>query len=69
MATNDISVELRGQAPRITADVLDAVSARRRISRWDLVLEILNGYADDRLQEAIAITRVARNNEGEGGGK
>lgn len=69
MASNDISVELRGQAPRLTADVLDAISARRGMTRWDLVLEVLNSYADDRLQEAIAITRVARNNEGEGGGK
>lgn len=60
------SVELRGQAPRLTADVLDAISARRGMTRWDLVLEVLNRYTDERLQEAIAITRVARSNE-EGG--
>jgi len=67
MANPTDSVELRGQAPRLTADVLDAISARRRIGRWELVLEILNGYVDERMQEAVAITRVARGNEVEGG--
>lgn len=68
MATSTDSVELRGQAPRLTADVLDAISMRRRMTRWDLIVEILNEYADERLREAVAITRVARANE-DGGGK
>lgn len=59
----DSPVELRGMAPRITADLLDAISMRRRISRWELVLEVLNQYADDKLQEAVAITRICRSNE------
>jgi len=33
MATATDSVELRGQAPRLTADVLDAISMRRRMRR------------------------------------
>lgn len=67
MALASDSVELRGQAPRLTADVLDAVSARRRIGRWELVLEILAAWADDRLGEAAVVQRVARQNEVEGG--
>lgn len=63
MAAAPDSVELRGQAPRLTADVLDAISMRRRITRWDLIVEILSQYADERLAEAVAITRVARSNE------
>ena len=69
MAAKDDTVEFRGQGPRLTADILDAISMRRGMTRWDLVLEILNEYADDRLQEAVAITRVARGNELDGGGK
>ncbi len=38
------------------------------MTRWDLIVEILNEYADERLREAVAITRVARANE-DGGGK
>lgn len=54
----DPFVELRGQAPRLIVDVLDAVSASRRISRWELVNEILEHYADDRMREATAVLRV-----------
>lgn len=63
---NDSSVELRGQSPRLIADVLDAISARKRIGRWELVLEILGEWADERVKDAIAIQRVTG---GEGGGK
>jgi len=68
MATSTDSVELRGQAPRLTTDVLDAMSMRRRMTRWDLVLEILNQWADERMQDATVVMRVARANE-DGGGK
>ena len=52
------NVELRGQAPKPLVDVLDAVSAHRRISRWELVVEILERWADDRMAETVAIMRV-----------
>lgn len=51
-------VELRGQAPRTLVDVLDAVSAHRRMSRWDLITEILERWADDKMAETTAILRV-----------
>lgn len=51
-------IELRGAAPRTLVDVLDAVSAHRRISRWDLITKILEDWADDRMAETVAIVRV-----------
>lgn len=51
-------VELRGQAPRTLVDVLDAVSSHRRVSRWDLITEILEHWADDKMAETTAILRV-----------
>lgn len=51
-------VELRGQAPRTLVDVLDAVSAHRRITRWELIAEILERWADDKMAETTAILRV-----------
>lgn len=52
-------IELRGQAPRLIVDVLDAISLTRRITRWELVNEILTTWADDRMKEATAVMRVA----------
>ncbi len=54
----DSNVELRGQLPRSLVDVLDAVSGHRRISRFDLVNEILQTWADDKMAEVIAVCRV-----------
>ena len=51
-------VELRGQAPRTLVDVLDAVSAHRRMSRWDLITEILERWADGKMAETTASLRV-----------
>ena len=50
--------DLRGQIPRTLADVLDAVSMHRRVSRFDLVLEILTKWGDDKMGEVMAICRV-----------
>lgn len=58
MSSSDDSEELRGRAPKTIVDVLDAVSTHRRLSRWQLVLEVLTQWADDRQCEAIAIARV-----------
>lgn len=54
----DANIELRGQAPKPLVDVLDAVSSHRRISRWELITEILERWADDRMAETVAIMRV-----------
>ena len=51
-------VELRGHAPRTLVDVLDAVSAHRRITRWELITEILERWGDDKMAETTAILRV-----------
>lgn len=59
MSANDGSVELRGQAPRLIVDVLDAISLSRRITRWELVNEILTAWADTTMKEATAVMRVA----------
>lgn len=52
-------VELRGMAPRDLIDVLDAVSVARRISRTELVVEVLRAWANERIHEATVIARVA----------
>ncbi len=52
-------VEMRGQAPRPLVDVLDAISAARRMTRWDLVLHILGEWGDQAQREAVSLLRVA----------
>lgn len=44
--------------PRTLVDVLDAVSAHRRMTRWELITEILERWADDKMAETTAILRV-----------
>lgn len=58
------SVELRGECPRQTVDVLDAISAARRISRTELVNQVLGEWARQQLHEASLIHRVTRGNPG-----
>lgn len=55
-----LKVELRGDIPRDVADVLDAVSQAKRIPRMELVNSILQGWADEKLHEAILVVRVTR---------
>jgi len=45
---------------RDVADVLDAVSQAKRIPRMELVNSILQGWADEKLHEAILVVRVTR---------
>lgn len=59
---NDDLVELRGQTPRQIIDVIDAVSAARRISRMELVNRILSKWTRDQLHEATVVSRVTRGN-------
>ena len=62
MAACDQAVELRGMSPRETIDVLDAVSSARRMSRMELVNDILASWCVDRMNEAMLIQRVTRGN-------
>ncbi len=56
------TVELRGDCPRLTVDVLDAIANARRISRTELVNEILGNWAGQQLHEASLVARVTRGN-------
>jgi len=56
------TVELRGDCPLLTIEVLDAISNVRRISRTELVNEILGDWAKQRLTEASLVVRVTRGN-------
>jgi hypothetical protein len=58
----DQSVEMRFMTPRIVADVLDAISGSRRVSRADLTNLILAEWVQARLHEAMLIERVTRGN-------
>lgn len=61
----DASVELRGQASRTVVDMLDAISGARRVSRWELITEILQQWHDQQMREVTAVMRVTMNsNEG-----
>lgn len=59
MAVDD-AVELRGPCPRTVVDVVDAVSQAKRITRMELVNQILQEWADAKLHEATLIQRLAR---------
>lgn len=60
MSMGPESVELRGPCPRAIVDVLDAVSLARKLTRTELVNEILGTWAADRRAEAEAIVRLTR---------
>ena len=55
-------VELRGDCPKVYADVLDAVSTARGQPRNELVNEIIGLWADQYLHEVTVLERVARGN-------
>ena len=56
------AVELRGDCPRLTVDVLDAISSARRISRTELVNQVLSEFTRQQLLEASLVQRVTRGN-------
>lgn len=56
------TVELRGDCPRLTVEVLDAVANARRINRTELVNVILGEWARQQLMEASLVARVTRGN-------
>lgn len=60
--TNDSMVELRGLCSRETIDILDAISTARRISRIELVNEVLGEWCVAKVHEANMVYRVARGN-------
>lgn len=55
-----LKVELRGDIAREVADVLDAVSQHKRISRFELVNLILQDWTDEKLHESMMVVRVTR---------
>ena len=55
-------VELRGDCPRRTVNVLDAVSMARDQSRTALVNEILSAWAEKVVHESTLVHRVAGGN-------
>lgn len=56
------TTELRGECPRWILDVLDAISLSRRISRTELVNQILAAEAKRLVMELNVLARVARGN-------
>lgn len=62
LPTNDDTVELRFKAPRIVVDLLDAVSAARRIDRTEQVNRVLEKWARDVLHQATVVQNVTRGN-------
>lgn len=61
-APDDTTLELRGQCPRDIVDVLDAVSMARRITRTELVNQILGQWTQKTVNEATLVHRVLRGN-------
>ena len=57
-----LKVELRGEYPKDLIDVIDAVSAAKRISRTELVGLVLAEWAEKKVHEATLIHRVTRGN-------
>lgn len=55
-------VELRGLAPKPLIDVFDAVSFARQIDRMELVIEVLQEWADKKVHESNLIQRITQNN-------
>lgn len=60
MSEHDGMVELRQMIDRHVADVADAVAKHRRVSRGEVVAEVLANWAADREHEATLITRLTR---------
>lgn len=58
-ARGERMVELRGECPKSTVDVLDAICCARDLSRTELVNEILGRWARQMTREAVSVVRVA----------
>lgn len=56
------TVELRQHIDRNVSDVLDAVAKAKRVTRSELVEEILLKWASAKVQEATLVTRLTRGN-------
>jgi hypothetical protein len=59
---SDITTELRGPCAKHIVDVLDAISMSKRMSRTDLINEILLAYVEARLHETSLLVSIARGN-------
>lgn len=58
MAVPETHVELRGPCPRDIVDVLDAISTARRMSRMQLVVEVLGRFTDEQRHISTVIHSV-----------
>ena len=56
------NTELRGPCPKHIVDVLDAISMSKRMSRNDLINEILSIYVETRIHETSLLVSIARGN-------
>lgn len=56
------AVELRGMCPREIVDMLDAVSLARKIARTELVVQVLQAWADQTMHEASSVMAVSGRN-------
>lgn len=61
-STDSNTTELRGECPKQTINVLDAVSMARDLTRTALVNEILGEWAAKKLHESILIQRITGGN-------
>lgn len=59
---SDQTTELRGPASKSTVDVIDAYSMARRMSRMELVNQILTEWVETRLHETSVVLSVSRGN-------
>lgn len=59
---SDLTVELRGPTKKSTVDVIDAYSMARRMSRMDLVNQILTEWVETRLHETSVVLSISRGN-------
>ena len=60
--TDPESVELRGPIPLWVCEVLDAVSMARGTTRLEVVREVLEPWAKERIHESTLVLRVSRRN-------
>lgn len=65
---DETAVELRGMAPRWIIDVLDAVANARKSSRQEVVVRVLQEWAERRLHESTLVVRCTQGNGRPSGG-
>lgn len=59
------NVELRGECPRATVDMLDAISMARNLTRTALVNQILGQWAEQERHQHSVVARILNLKTGE----